>query len=69
MKRVATQGRVVRIEVVVEMVPIQHHLVVILDEVRHVLALNERIECHLCHHPLNFFLKSSGLKFISHFIQ
>ena len=66
MKRVATETGVVRIEVVVEMIPVEHHLVVILDEVRDIVVLNECIECHLFHHPLNFFLKSLGLNFISH---
>lgn len=61
MKKVATERRVVRVPVVVEMVPIQHHLVVVLDEIRDVVILDERIECHLFHHPLKFFLNSLGL--------
>ena len=56
MKRVATKTDIVGVEVVVEMVPVLHHLVVILDEVRDVVVLNECIEYRLCHHPLNFFL-------------
>lgn len=55
MKKVATESRIVRVPVVVEMVPIQHHLVVVLDEIRHVVVLNERIECRLCHHPSKIF--------------
>jgi hypothetical protein len=57
MKRVATERWVVRVPVVVEMIPVQNHLVVVLDEVRHVVVLDERIECHLCHHPLKFFFR------------
>ena len=53
MKRIATETRIVRI-VVVEMVPIEHHLVVVLNEIRHLVVLNECIECHLFHHPLKF---------------
>ena len=57
MKRVETERGVVGVPVVVEPVPVQHHLATVLDEIRHVVVLNERIECHLCHHPLNFFKK------------
>lgn len=66
MKRVATESGVVRVPVVVEPVPVQHHLVVVLVEIRHVVVPDECIECHLCHHPLNFFWKSSRLKIILH---
>jgi hypothetical protein len=67
MKRVAeTERRIVRVPVVVEIVPVQNHLVVVLDEVRHTVVLNERIECHLFHHPLKFFWNSLGLNIISH---
>ena len=66
MKRFATERRVVRIPVVVEMVPVQNHLATVLDEVRHIVALDECTECHLCHHPLNFFWKSLELNIISH---
>ena len=47
MKIVATETGIVHVEVVVEMVPVENHLVVILDEVRNVIVLNERIECLL----------------------
>lgn len=67
MKRVATETGVVRVPVVVEMVPIEHHLVVILDEVRDVVVLNERIKFHLLHHPLKFFWNSLGLNIILHY--
>jgi hypothetical protein len=55
MKRVATKTGVVRVPVVVEPVPVQHDLSIVLDEIRHVIVLNEHIECHLCHHPLKYF--------------
>lgn len=55
MKRVATERGVVRVPVVVEPVPVQHDLVIVLDEVRHVVVLDERIERHLCHHSLKSF--------------
>ena len=66
MKRVVAQSRVVRVPVVVEMIPVQNHLAIVLDEIRHVVVLDERIEYHLCHHPLKFFWNSLGLNFISH---
>lgn len=55
MKKVATESWIVRVPVVVEMVPVQHHLAVVLDEIRHAVVLDECIECHLCHHPSKIF--------------
>ena len=39
MKRFATKRRVVRIPVVVEMIPVLHHLAIVLDEVRDTVVL------------------------------
>jgi len=69
MKRFATKRRVVRIPVVVEMIPVLHHLAIVLDEVRDTVVLYECIECRLFHHPLKFpqtTEKSSELNIISH---
>ncbi len=52
-----TQCRVRVVPVVVEPVPVQHHLPVVLDEVRDVLVAvavqHVCTECRLCHCPLN----------------
>lgn len=51
------QSGVVVVPVVVKPVPVHHHLVVVLVEIRDVevtvAVLYERIKCHLCHRPLN----------------
>ena len=57
MKRVATETGVVRVPVVIKMVPVEYNLAIVLDEIRHVVVLNESIECHLCHCRFNnYFL-------------
>ena len=58
MKRFAkAECGVVGVEVVVEPVPVQDHLVVVLDEIWNVevaiAVLNDRIECLPFHCPLN----------------
>ncbi|MCX6752524.1 MAG: four helix bundle protein [Candidatus Nomurabacteria bacterium] len=57
MKRVATKSRIVRVPIVVEMVPIEHHLVVILDEIRHVVVLNELYKMPSMPPPLKILFK------------
>jgi hypothetical protein len=66
MKRVAeTESRVVRVPVVVQPVPVHHDLAIVLVQVRDVevavLVLYERMECHLCHRPLNTLRAESNL--------
>ena len=55
MKKVTTERGVVHVPIVVEPVPIEHDFVTVLDEIRDIVVLNERIKCHLCHHSLEFF--------------
>jgi hypothetical protein len=54
MEKVATETVIVGVEVVVNVIPVQNHLVAVLDEIRHVVVLHESIECHPFHHPLKF---------------
>jgi hypothetical protein len=70
MKRVAAESGVVRVPVVVEPVPVQHHLAIVLIEVRHVVVPDECIECHLYHcRSKHKLISGVVLYFISHLIQ
>lgn len=52
-----TKRGVVGVPIVVEPVPVDDNLAVVLEEIRNVevaiAVLNERMKCCLCHHPSN----------------